>query len=402
MTVATTGSARITPKFYPPAVPMLTEQSLAAVGLPLEPFAQMTVELVRASAKGKWHVAGTGVGRCSHVTRAFGYGPASLPVQQVSVLGELDVCSTCAGGLRLPGPAGVLHVAGGLVVAAATWVSELERLAGAMGWLDVARWSAQTPFGPPDPMPALLAGLKGARGFAGHRGATLAAWGRLRQRFAAARATARQAAGPPGLRVVAARARDLLLGDRDTLAEAHALEAIAGTSRRMLYEPDLVRLAFDAWLRAVAADGDMNAGHAAMLAAVENRLGTAEVRDVSLLPTPALTPAAGHATPAAWAAAEYRLVRRHIVDGWCARLGAALHDGQAHSGNGDQLLLVAGLADHQRARPGGRLPHPVPGPGPSGHHQPLPPSAAVTTDHPVGGRVTGAGVRRWTRRRAPQ
>src|SRR5262249_44089674 len=138
------------------------------------------------------------------------------------------------------------------VVAAAQWVTELERRAGAMGWLDVARWSAQTPFGPPDPMPALLAQLKGARGFAGHRGATLSAWGRLRQRFDAALATARQAAGPPGLRVLAARARDLLLGDRDTVGEAHALEAIAGGGRRLLYEPDLARVAFDAWLRAVA------------------------------------------------------------------------------------------------------------------------------------------------------
>ena len=34
-------------------------------------------------------------------------------------------------------------------------------------------------------------------------------------------------------------------------------------------------------------------------------------------------------------------MRRHIVDGWCARLGAALHDGQVHSGGGDQLRLVA-------------------------------------------------------------
>lgn len=132
MTAATIGSARIAPAFHPPAVPTLTEQSLAAVGLPLEPFAQMTIELVRASAKGKWHVPGTGIGRCSHLTRAFGYGPASLPEQQVNVLGELDMCSACAGGVRLPGPAGALHVAAGLVVATATWVTELERLAGAM------------------------------------------------------------------------------------------------------------------------------------------------------------------------------------------------------------------------------------------------------------------------------
>jgi hypothetical protein len=183
---------------------------------------------------------------------------------------------------------------------------------------------------------------KATRGFAGHRAAALAAWGQLRQRADAALAVARQAAGPPGLRVLAARARDLLLRDRDTLNEAHIVEAIAGGTRRMLYEPDLSRLALDAWLAAVAPDGDFHAGHSAMLAAVEARLGQAEVRDVSLLPTPALTAATGHPSPAAWAAAEYRLVRRRVVEGWCARLAAALHDGHLHSGDGDQLLLVAG------------------------------------------------------------
>ncbi|RSM44741.1 hypothetical protein DMB66_52015 [Actinoplanes sp. ATCC 53533] len=349
-------SARTAAAFHSPVAPLLTEATLAAAGLPLQPFDGMQVELVRASAKGKWHVPGTDASRCSHVSRAFGYRPASLPVQKISVLGEHDLCSSCASQVRLPGAAGVLHVAAGLIVAACQWVTELERLAPAMGWLDVARWSRQTPFGPPDPMPALLAELKGARGFACHRGtalaawgrlrqrrdAALAAWGRLRQRRDAALAVAQQSAGPPGLRVLAARARDLLLGDRDTLSEAHALDAIAGGGRRMIYEPGLAPLAFDAWLRAVAADGDLGAGHTAMLAAVEGRLGGAEVRDVSLLPTPALTPSTGHATPAAWAAAEYRLARRHIVDGWCARLGAALHDGQMHTGGDDQLLLIAG------------------------------------------------------------
>ncbi|MEV6927570.1 hypothetical protein AB0M46_24130 [Dactylosporangium sp. NPDC051485] len=342
MAVTTTGSARIAPAFRPPVLPQLTEATVTAAGLPAEPFAAMHLDLVRVSPKGKWHAPGTDTHRCTHVTRVFGYRPVGLPVQQVSVLGEHDLCSSCAHQLRVPGPAGALHITAGLIVAAAQWVAEFERLAPAMGWLDVARWSRQTPFDPPDPIPALLAGLKGARGFAAHRAAAVTAWDRLRRRADAAVAVARQAAGPPGLRVLAARARDLLLRDRATLDEAHILEAIAGGARRMLYEPELSRHALDAWLQAVAADGDLTAGHAAMLAAVETRLGNAEVRDVSLLPTQALTAATGHASPAAWAAAEYRLVRRHVVDAWCTRLAAALHDGHLHSGDGDQLLLVAG------------------------------------------------------------
>lgn len=342
MGVMTTGLARIAPAFHPPVMPQLTEATVTAAGLPVEPFVTMHVELLRVTPKGKWHVPGTDTHRCTHVTRVFGYRPASLPVQQVSVLGEHDLCGSCAHQVRVPGPAGALYMAAGLIVAATQWVAELERLAPSMGWLDVARWSRQTPFGPPDPIPALLAGLKGARGIARHRAAAVTAWDRLRQRTDAAMAVARQAAGPPGLRVLAARARDLLLRDRTTLGEAQILEAIVGGARRVLYEPELPRHALDAWLKAVAADGDLIAGHRAMLAAVETRLGNAEVRDVSLLPAPALTAATGHASPAAWAAVEFQLVRRHVVDGWCTRLAAALHDGHLHSGDGDQLLLVVG------------------------------------------------------------
>ncbi|WP_433221440.1 hypothetical protein ACQP00_20645 [Dactylosporangium sp. CS-047395] len=79
-----------------------------------------------------------------------------------------------------------------------------------------------------------------------------------------------------------------------------------------------------------------------MFAAVEARLGEAEVRDVSLLPVPPLTAAAGHASPAAWAAAEYQLLRTHVVDIWSSRLAAALHDGHLSSGDGEQLLLIVG------------------------------------------------------------
>ncbi|WP_433221438.1 hypothetical protein ACQP00_20640 [Dactylosporangium sp. CS-047395] len=183
-----------------------------------------------------------------HVIRGLAHLPADLPVQQVSVLGEHDVCSACAHQIWVRGPAGALHVAAGLTVAAAQWVAEFERLAPSMGWLDVARWSRQTPFGSPDPMTDpmtdLLSGL-----LAVHRSAVAAAWDGLRRRVAAAMAVARQAAGPPGLRVMAARARDLLLHDRATLMEAHVLEAIRGGARRILHEPQLPRHALDAWLQ---------------------------------------------------------------------------------------------------------------------------------------------------------
>lgn len=136
MAVATIGSARVAPVFTPPTVPRLTEESLAAAGLASEPYTRMHLDLVRANSKGKWHAPGTRTDRCTHVTRMFGYQPTALPVQKVSVLGDHDLCSACARQVRLPGPAGVLHEAAGLIVAAAAWVTELERLAPAMGcWM---------------------------------------------------------------------------------------------------------------------------------------------------------------------------------------------------------------------------------------------------------------------------
>jgi hypothetical protein len=157
-------------------------------------------------------------------------------------------------------------------------------------------------------------------------------------------AIARQTAGPPGLRVLAARARDLVVRDPETLAEASAIQTIAGGSvaRRDFSRPDLCGLALSAWLAAVAVDGDARAGHTAMLSAVEARYGRAPVRDVSLLPEPALTPAAQHASPAAWAAVEYAEVRRRLVDRWCSRLGDALRQAQDLGADTERLLLVAG------------------------------------------------------------
>jgi len=266
--------------------------------------------------------------------------PGTLPVQQVGVLGDYDFCRACAGRVGLPGPVGVLYAAARWIVAAHRWVCDLEQQATGMDWLDVARWSAHTPFGPPDPIAALLARLAGARGFARHRLATQGVWATLQQRADVAFATARQAARPPGWRVRAARARDLLATDPAARDQAHTIEAIGGVNRRDIWRRDLFTDALDAWLSAVAADGDSPTAHAAMLGVVEARYGQAVVRDVSLLPDPALTPPGGHPGPAAWAAVEYAAIRRQIVAGWCTALTTLLED--PAQPDGQRLLLVAG------------------------------------------------------------
>ena len=231
MRVGVAVPTRTGPYFQAPSAPRLTAATLAAVGLPAQPFAALTMELLRPSPKGKWHVPGQGTDMCPHLTRVYGYRPANLPVQAVEVLGEYDFCSTCAHRVRLPGPAGVFYAAAGLIVAAARWVDEFEQLASGMDWLEVARWTCRTPFGPRDPMPDLLAQLAGARGWARHRVTAQGVWKALQDRTEAALAIARQAAGPPGLRVLAARARDLVARDPETLAEASAIQAIADQHR---------------------------------------------------------------------------------------------------------------------------------------------------------------------------
>ena len=344
MRVGVAVPTRTGPYFQAPSAPRLTASTLEAAGLSPQPLAALTMDLLRPSPKGKWHVPGSGTDWCPHLARVYGYRPTNLPVQAVAVLGEYDFCSTCAHRVRLPGQAGIFHAAAGLIVAAARWVYEFEQLASSMDWLEVARWTCRTPFGPPDPMPDLLADLAGARGWARHRGAARGVWKTLQDRAEAALAIARQAAGPPGLRVLAARARDLVARDPETLAEASTIQAIAGGGAvyRDFSRPDLCGLALNAWLTTVAVDGDARAGHTAMLSAVEARYGGAVVRDVSLLPEPALTPAAKHASPAAWAAVEYAEVRHRLVGAWCSRLGDALRQAQDLGADAERLLLVAG------------------------------------------------------------
>src|SRR6266545_2248654 len=230
MGVAVAGPARTGPYFAAPTAPTLTAEALARVGLSAQPFAALTIDVVRTSPKGKWHVPGEGLNRCQHLTRAYGYHATAraLPVQPVSVLGDYDFCRWCAHRVTPPGPVAVLYAAARWIVAASAWVADLETRAPGMDWLDVARWSARTPF-EPDPVTDLLAGLAGARGWA----------------------------------------RDLLSADAGTRCEAHLIEAIGGVDRRDIWRPDLFAQALDAWLSALAADGDARTGHTAMSAAVE-------------------------------------------------------------------------------------------------------------------------------------
>lgn len=321
----------------------VTADSLAAVGLPVAPLAELTVDVVRVSPTGKWHVPGSSWhDRCTHLSRTYGYGSGGqdLPVQTLPLLGSFDLCGRCSHRFGPPGAAGVYWRAAGVVQRAAVWVADLEARAAGMDWLAYSRSTASTPFGPPDPVVALLGELKGVRGWAAVRGQVQTVWTRLQQRADTAWQVARQAAGPPGTRARAARARDVVGQDRRTREEAELVEAIAGAHRYRYPTPHTWTAAAQAWLGTVAVTGDPAAGHAAMLAAVEDLYRSLPVRDVSLLPCTSSATGSSFASPAAWAQAEYVVLRRTVVDRWAQRLAAALNESHGDSGE-DRLLLVS-------------------------------------------------------------
>jgi hypothetical protein len=330
------------------AVMTVTAEQLAAAGLSPEPLSGITVDLARVTASGKWHVpGGSSFDQCSHLQRYTGYGQNAreLPIHQVALLGIYDVCAKCAGRFGPAGPAAAYWRAGLLIVRAAEWVADLETVATGLDWLGYARWNARTPFTSPDPLPDILSGLKGARGWSAARGQAQRTWSDLRERAEAAWSTARQSAGPPGLRTRAAAARDTLARDRDIRDEGRLIEAIAGLGHPGFYGPDTWSMAADAWVVAVAADGRMSAGRAAMGEAVERAYRKSTVRDVSLLPSPAATPGADYCSPAHWARAEFQLLRRAVTTGWADRLEqavTALLD-SATATAPDRLLLITGL-----------------------------------------------------------
>jgi hypothetical protein len=117
-TVATVGvavdsTARRGPYFDGPTAATVTAQALTRAGLAAQPFADLTIDVIRTSPKGKWHVPGDGLDRCQTLTRAYGYQPRTteLPVQAVSLLGEYDFCRWCAHRVTPPDPGGLLYTA---------------------------------------------------------------------------------------------------------------------------------------------------------------------------------------------------------------------------------------------------------------------------------------------------
>ena len=325
----------------------VTAEEIRAAGMNPAPLETVTVPLTRLTAAGKWHVQPAAVrawgSHCPHLDRAAGYGRnrLDLPAADMPVLAHYDLCMRCAAAFEPRGPAGAYWRAAVLLVRAAAWVAQLEQVARAADWLDYSRWTAVTPFGPPDLMDQSLDRLKGARGWAAPRADARNAWLRLHQRAEAAWQEARTTAGPPGFRVRAASARDELSRCPDIRRQSLALAAITGDTLPAC--PDPWASSSRAWLRAAAEDGPGADARAALAKALDDLLGGRPVRDVSLLPCPPSATGGLFCSPAQWAQHEFRTLLARVAAVWAGRLETALeaYDHDRHA-DAQRLLLVIG------------------------------------------------------------
>ncbi len=270
----------------------------------------------------------------------------SLTSHELGLLSGFELCGNCASRLQVPDVAGAYLRLAQWLLAAGAWVAALERAARSADWLVIARWTAQTPFCDRG-LPVMIETVAADPDWAACGAAALAAWHRLRRRADVAWDLARQTACPPGLSAHAASSCAMVGAAAATTAESQLIDSIPARAQpwRYLIGADAWRAASQAWLAAIAPDADTIAARAAMLAAVEELYGNAPVRDVSLLPARAASPPDGFSSPASWAGAEYRLLRRSVVQGWCDRLENALAhvQRQAADPRGQwQLLGVSG------------------------------------------------------------
>ncbi len=323
----------------------LTAALLRDVGLPDDPLAAVTVDVARVSRAGKWHQLPVAAeSQCPQLLRALTTGKA-LMQRQFGILSGFDLCSSCAVRLELPGSAGgYLRVAQWLV-AASEWVTGLELAARSADWLGYSRWTAQTPFC--DGIVKTIETLGAEPGWIDCQTAAAAALRTLQRRAAQASDLARQIAGPPGLRAYAAGACALIGSASATHVESQLIDSIParGQPWRYLVGADAWRTCSQAWLTAIALDANTVAARSAMLTAMEELYGNAPVRDVSLLPARAASSPEGFSSPASWARAEYRLLRKSVVTRWWERLEGTLTQLQHQAGQSVtpwRLLGVSG------------------------------------------------------------
>ncbi len=345
----------------------LSRELLTAAGLRWQPLADVRLTLVQFGRAGLWHLApGTDPASCDH---QHAHVPPVCPASRAAIIGEqacararraaargqapkvrqaglLDgdrLCPGCLAGLTVPGPEGAYLALAWQILAAQDWVTALEHAAPSADWLACCRWAARHPFTGPHPVDALLAIMPSDPLWADCAAAAETAWEEICERDIEAHQRARQVAGSPGYRAIAACARSLVAAGLATRSESRSVAAIAGQARS--YD-DAMRpwaIASDAWLAATCQDGDPAAGQRALRAALADAYAGILIRDLALLP--ALTTRLEHEeyrSASEWAQADYQAALHVIAAAWNDRLDAQLTELLGQPTDCWQLLLVLG------------------------------------------------------------
>ena len=349
MSITTRGGSAPGPFFDVGAGWLPTAQQLDQAGLPGGPLAAVTLDVVRITLAGKWHPVprSASAAGCARTRRSAADGRVVARRQAgLLAVAGLDLCRACTAHVRPRGRASAYLDLARHVLAAMAWTEALELAAPDADWPAFIRWTASTPFADENVL-VLLDKLDGDPQWQSARHAAATAWQQLWDRADAALARARLGAGQPGLRAHAAAACAVVGIEQDTAIENELIAAIRGG-------PDWWRTsarapgwdaASRAWTQTICQDASLAAARTALADAVEDLYGTAQVRDVALLPPVPTCSGADFGSVAEWAHAEYRAVRETVVRRWCQRLEAALAEVQAEGAEVTgqwRLLLVTG------------------------------------------------------------
>ncbi len=320
----------------------LDRDELQRLGVDLPAVVEATTALVR-SGTGKWHAPvpdGKTWGHCQHAARL-----SAGNAEPVVVLDALEnLCSNCVNAVELPDGTEVLWRVLQEILRADARADALAGASEPRTWQAYATALEQAARHDDAAVRSLLKPVLdhpklGAQGWR-----ALQTWTAVVERSDQALAAYRAAAPSATATASVTAACDAVAADRKVHAESSALGAVIGAGYGYGYgRPSLELWAMvrAAWTRAREQGRDAGGALDYASAVVTQEWGRARVRDVTALPLPAMTCAAGHASPAAWAEAEFHHQWHSFVQRWCARLEAELA-GASQGSDKQQLLLVCG------------------------------------------------------------
>jgi hypothetical protein len=320
----------------------LDRTELQRLNVDLPAVVEATAPLVR-SGTGKWHAPvtdGKTWGHCQHAVKL-----SAGTAEQVVVLEALgNLCSNCVNAMELPDGVEALWQALEKILRADDRADSLAAARGPRTWPSYAKALEQAARHDDAKVRNLLKPVLDHAELGAQGWQALRSWTAVVERSDQALAAYRAAAPSAAATTSVTAACDAVAADRTVHEESRALGAVIGGDYGYGYgrlSAELWAMVRGAWTMAREQGKDAGGALDFTSAVVTREWGTARVRDVSALPLPAMTCAAGHASPAAWAAAEFHHQWHSFVQRWCARLEAELASASKGSQK-QQLLLVCG------------------------------------------------------------